>query len=141
MFRGIAPNSQKATSQNAFKLVPEWFKMVRNLCPEELNASHLLGRAERGPSPLTQGPPQSTFLGKQLHKQTCRHTQRYTHIHVHRHKRIDKRTHRGRKKKLRSNEQNESSIVELEFQLPSKVFTCLMFLCLGRFRVQQHPGN
>ena len=45
-----------------------------------------------------------------------------THIHVHRHKRIDKRTHRGRKTKLRSSEQNESSILGLGISSPKQVF-------------------
>ena len=120
-------------SHSGLKWFEIWSRRVKRLTLAGPSGARLVPPLPKDPLKAHSLENSHTNKHADIHKDT--------HIHIHRHTRIDKRTHRGRKTKLRSREQNESSILELEFQVPRKVFTTLMFLCLVRFRVQQHPGN
>ena len=118
--------------------------MVRNLVQKSETIDTCWAERSEVRPPLTQGPPRSTFPREQLHKQTCRHTQRHTHTHTYTYidtnEQTSAHTEDARQNREAASRMNQASW-ELEFQFPSRVLTCLMFLCLGRFRVQQHPGN
>ena len=116
------PKKPTELSQNAFKLIQEWCKMVRNLVQKRKTLNTCWAERSEARPPLPKDPPKHIpwKTVTQTNMQTC--TKICTEIHVHRHKRTDKRTHRGRKTKLRSSEQNESSILGIGISSPKQVF-------------------